>query len=162
MKRCHERRSTKVRIPKRPRTSSLATRMVIVFRGRPRLAKPSPEVFCDNKKAWSGDHCIHPDLVPGRSVHEHEVGRAEARKNRRHRTDHARTAWRRETCLYGWTIAAMKNFHHRLKMFDRVLPVGTCARWPPLLNESAHTRCTPSSDDRHGRNGSRAAATVHG
>jgi bisphosphoglycerate-independent phosphoglycerate mutase (AlkP superfamily) len=22
-------------------------------------------VFSDNKKAWSGDHCIHPDLVPG-------------------------------------------------------------------------------------------------
>ena len=29
------------------------------------VGKTSPEVFCDNKKAWSGDHCIHPDLVPG-------------------------------------------------------------------------------------------------
>jgi predicted AlkP superfamily phosphohydrolase/phosphomutase len=27
--------------------------------------KCSPEVFSDNTKAWSGDHCIHPDLVPG-------------------------------------------------------------------------------------------------
>jgi predicted AlkP superfamily phosphohydrolase/phosphomutase len=29
------------------------------------VGKTSPDVFCDNKKAWSGDHCIHPDLVPG-------------------------------------------------------------------------------------------------
>jgi len=27
--------------------------------------KCSPEVFSDNTKAWSGDHCIHPNLVPG-------------------------------------------------------------------------------------------------
>lgn len=29
------------------------------------VGKTSPDIFCDNKKAWSGDHCIHPDLVPG-------------------------------------------------------------------------------------------------
>ncbi len=29
------------------------------------VGKTSSEVFCDNTKAWSGDHCIHPDLVPG-------------------------------------------------------------------------------------------------
>ena len=29
------------------------------------VGKTSSSVFCDNKKAWSGDHCIHPDLVPG-------------------------------------------------------------------------------------------------
>ncbi len=29
------------------------------------IGKCGPEVFCDNTKAWSGDHCIHPDLVPG-------------------------------------------------------------------------------------------------
>lgn len=29
------------------------------------VGKTSPEVFCDNRKAWSGDHCIHPDLIPG-------------------------------------------------------------------------------------------------
>jgi predicted AlkP superfamily phosphohydrolase/phosphomutase len=29
------------------------------------VGKTSPEVFSDNRKAWSGDHCIHPDLVPG-------------------------------------------------------------------------------------------------
>ena len=29
------------------------------------VGKTSPDVFSDNKKAWSGDHCIHPDLVPG-------------------------------------------------------------------------------------------------
>ena len=27
--------------------------------------KCSGAVFADNLKAWSGDHCIHPDLVPG-------------------------------------------------------------------------------------------------
>jgi predicted AlkP superfamily phosphohydrolase/phosphomutase len=27
--------------------------------------KCAQEVFSDNRKAWSGDHCIHPDLVPG-------------------------------------------------------------------------------------------------
>lgn len=29
------------------------------------VGKTSSDIFCDNKKAWSGDHCIHPDLVPG-------------------------------------------------------------------------------------------------
>jgi predicted AlkP superfamily phosphohydrolase/phosphomutase len=29
------------------------------------VGKTSTEVFCDNTKAWSGDHCVHPDLVPG-------------------------------------------------------------------------------------------------
>lgn len=29
------------------------------------VGKTGSEVFCDNTKAWSGDHCIHPDLVPG-------------------------------------------------------------------------------------------------
>jgi len=29
------------------------------------IGKCGPEVFSDNVKAWSGDHCIHPDLVPG-------------------------------------------------------------------------------------------------
>ena len=29
------------------------------------VGKTSPNVFSDNTKAWSGDHCIHPDLVPG-------------------------------------------------------------------------------------------------
>jgi predicted AlkP superfamily phosphohydrolase/phosphomutase len=29
------------------------------------VGKTSAEVFSDNTKAWSGDHCIHPDLVPG-------------------------------------------------------------------------------------------------
>ena len=27
--------------------------------------KCGAEVFSDNTNAWSGDHCIHPDLVPG-------------------------------------------------------------------------------------------------
>lgn len=27
--------------------------------------KCGPAIFSDNTKAWSGDHCIHPDLVPG-------------------------------------------------------------------------------------------------
>jgi len=29
------------------------------------LGKTGPEVFEDNAKAWSGDHCIDPRLVPG-------------------------------------------------------------------------------------------------
>jgi predicted AlkP superfamily phosphohydrolase/phosphomutase len=29
------------------------------------IGKCSPSIFSDNLKAWSGDHCIHPDLVPG-------------------------------------------------------------------------------------------------
>ena len=29
------------------------------------IGKCSEGVFSDNTKAWSGDHCIHPDLVPG-------------------------------------------------------------------------------------------------
>ena len=29
------------------------------------VGKTSADVFSDNRKAWSGDHCIHPDLVPG-------------------------------------------------------------------------------------------------
>jgi len=29
------------------------------------IGKCGPVVFCDNTKAWSGDHCIHPALVPG-------------------------------------------------------------------------------------------------
>jgi len=29
------------------------------------VGKTSGQTFFDNVKAWSGDHCIHPDLVPG-------------------------------------------------------------------------------------------------
>lgn len=29
------------------------------------IGKCGADVFSDNMKAWSGDHCIHPDLVPG-------------------------------------------------------------------------------------------------
>ena len=29
------------------------------------VGKTSASVFYDNTKPWSGDHCIHPDLVPG-------------------------------------------------------------------------------------------------
>lgn len=29
------------------------------------VGKCGPQVFSDNTKAWSGDHCIHPALVPG-------------------------------------------------------------------------------------------------
>jgi predicted AlkP superfamily phosphohydrolase/phosphomutase len=31
--------------------------------------KCGPSIFSDNTKAWSGDHCIHPDLVPGVLFH---------------------------------------------------------------------------------------------
>ena len=29
------------------------------------VGKTGAAVFSDNTKAWSGDHCIHPKLVPG-------------------------------------------------------------------------------------------------
>ena len=29
------------------------------------VGKTAGSVFYDNTKAWSGDHCVHPDLVPG-------------------------------------------------------------------------------------------------
>ena len=29
------------------------------------VGKTGATVFSDNTKAWSGDHCVHPDLVPG-------------------------------------------------------------------------------------------------
>ncbi len=29
------------------------------------VGKAGPHVFSDNTKAWSGDHCVHPSLVPG-------------------------------------------------------------------------------------------------
>jgi predicted AlkP superfamily phosphohydrolase/phosphomutase len=29
------------------------------------IGKCGPAVFVDNAKAWNGDHCMHPDLVPG-------------------------------------------------------------------------------------------------
>ena len=29
------------------------------------VGKTSGQVFSDNQKAWSGDHCVHPQLVPG-------------------------------------------------------------------------------------------------
>jgi predicted AlkP superfamily phosphohydrolase/phosphomutase len=29
------------------------------------VGKVSAQVLADNKKAWSGDHCIHPEVVPG-------------------------------------------------------------------------------------------------
>lgn len=29
------------------------------------IGKCGPVVFADNTNAWSGDHCIHPELVPG-------------------------------------------------------------------------------------------------
>jgi predicted AlkP superfamily phosphohydrolase/phosphomutase len=29
------------------------------------VGKTSRRIFSDNTRAWSGDHCLHPDLVPG-------------------------------------------------------------------------------------------------
>jgi hypothetical protein len=29
------------------------------------VGKCGKQVFSDNLNAWSGDHCIHPELVPG-------------------------------------------------------------------------------------------------
>jgi predicted AlkP superfamily phosphohydrolase/phosphomutase len=38
------------------------------------VGKVSPEVFDDNKKAWSGDHCIDPHLVPGVLFSNRKIG----------------------------------------------------------------------------------------
>jgi bisphosphoglycerate-independent phosphoglycerate mutase (AlkP superfamily) len=35
-------------------------------------------VFSDNTKAWSGDHCIHPSLVPGVLFSNYKLNAAEA------------------------------------------------------------------------------------
>ena len=29
------------------------------------VGKVTQQVFMDNTKAWSGDHCVHPETVPG-------------------------------------------------------------------------------------------------
>ena len=42
------------------------------------VGKTGGEVFSDNKKAWSGDHCIHPDLMPGVLFTNLKLGEGEA------------------------------------------------------------------------------------
>ncbi|RIK68572.1 MAG: nucleotide pyrophosphatase [Planctomycetota bacterium] len=37
------------------------------------IGKITPDVFHDNTKAWSGDHCIDPDLIPGVLFCSHKV-----------------------------------------------------------------------------------------
>lgn len=37
------------------------------------VGKCGPSVFSDNTKAWSGDHCIHPKLVPGVLFSNHKL-----------------------------------------------------------------------------------------
>lgn len=37
------------------------------------IGRITPEVFHDNTKAWSGDHCIDPDLIPGVLFCSHKV-----------------------------------------------------------------------------------------
>jgi predicted AlkP superfamily phosphohydrolase/phosphomutase len=43
------------------------------------VGKCGATVFSDNTKAWSGDHCIHPSLVPGVLFSSHKLNAAEAR-----------------------------------------------------------------------------------
>jgi predicted AlkP superfamily phosphohydrolase/phosphomutase len=42
------------------------------------VGKCGPSVFSDNTKAWSGDHCIHPSLVPGVLFSSYRLNAAEA------------------------------------------------------------------------------------
>ncbi len=37
------------------------------------MGRTSHEVFHDNKKAWSGDHCVDPSVVPGVLFCNHEI-----------------------------------------------------------------------------------------
>ncbi len=37
------------------------------------VGKTSREIFHDNKKAWSGDHCVDPSVVPGVLFSNHEI-----------------------------------------------------------------------------------------
>ena len=44
-------------------TSATRTRWIASWDAA--VGKVSPQVFDDNRKAWSGDHCVDPHLVPG-------------------------------------------------------------------------------------------------
>ena len=37
------------------------------------VGRTSREIFHDNKKAWSGDHCVDPSVVPGVLFCNHEI-----------------------------------------------------------------------------------------
>ena len=37
------------------------------------VGRTSTEVFSDNKKAWSGDHCVDPSVVPGVLFTNHAI-----------------------------------------------------------------------------------------
>jgi len=37
------------------------------------IGKITPDIFHDNKKAWSGDHCIDPELIPGVLFCSHKI-----------------------------------------------------------------------------------------
>jgi predicted AlkP superfamily phosphohydrolase/phosphomutase len=43
------------------------------------VGKCGDAVFSDNTKAWSGDHCIHPSLVPGVLFSNYKLNAADAR-----------------------------------------------------------------------------------
>ena len=43
------------------------------------VGKCSAAVFSDNTKAWSGDHCVHPDLVPGVLFSNHKLNPEQAK-----------------------------------------------------------------------------------
>lgn len=42
------------------------------------VGKCGPTVFSDNTKAWSGDHCLHPELVPGVLFSNHRLAADQA------------------------------------------------------------------------------------
>lgn len=42
------------------------------------IGKCGEAIFSDNTKAWSGDHCVHPELVPGVLFSNRKLGQAKA------------------------------------------------------------------------------------
>lgn len=39
------------------------------------VGQVTPEVFCDNTKSWSGDHCVDPAIVPGVFFCNHPIAK---------------------------------------------------------------------------------------
>ncbi len=43
------------------------------------MGQVMPEVFSDNTRAWSGDHCVDPDVVPGVFLCDRALSESEPR-----------------------------------------------------------------------------------
>ncbi len=65
------------------------------------VGRTSRQVFHDNKKAWSGDHCVDPSVVPGVLFCNHQITSEQA-EVARHRPDGTRSVRHSGTRLHGW------------------------------------------------------------